>query len=703
MTTTNQSNFKKKILLVFLSNILFLSISLYAEASSRIVVLGSSTARGYGLSNYKNSWVVRYRTYLESIDTQNQVINLSYSGYTTYHAMPDGFSSGKRPSPDKKRNITTALSYYPDAIIINYPTNDIKYGYDIEEILANYETIVQIANKQGVPVWIATPQPANFSQATSKQKLFQLRDSVLKIYGDNALDFWSEIATETGGLKSTYRLAASDRVHLNSAGHKILFERVLEKNIHKICDVPGRNLYLTGGATNVEWDEEKGIPFVRSPYNPNIHTLECELWDNDGIYGSHFRIMCQPDINGYGLFPPKNGEVISDTPMTFVKKKSTSRESGYRWKIPKEKQGHYKITVNLSNNLLRFEFLGQTRHIPKELYLIGGATEAEWEVDKAIPFKQDSNNPAIFTLTTLLKSNSGINGNKFKILEQADYLGYSLHPPFENQSLSETNTYVQKKEPVSTDSKWTISSSKQGYYKLTVNTLTGTLSAEFLGALKVLPAKLYLVGGVTPNKSYDSSSGIPFEQDPVNPNIFRLECLLKISTVTNGDQFRILEQNKPGGYGLYAPKSKFAVPSTSSYIEKVTSSSTSSYRWLVPSNKQGYYRLTIDIKIKILTAEYLGNTLPRQMVNSYVTNASLEIEDSESGNIDIAVHGNELRLVARNIDSPFIAKVIGLDGSIISEKASNGEEISITNLPKGIFVVNIVCGGKLFSQKIIIK
>lgn len=701
--TAKRLNFKRRLLLAFLSGIFFLSVSLYAGAASRIVVLGSSTPRGYGLSNYKNSWVVRYRTYLESIDPHNQVINLSHSGYATYHAMPDGFPSGKRPSPDKNRNITAALSYNPDAIIINFPTNDITYGYDIEETLDNYATIMRIANEQGVPVWIASPQPANFILEVSKQKLFQLRDSVFKIYGDYAIDFWSEIATEVGKIKSSYRLSTSDKVHLNSAGHKVLYERVLEKNIHKTCNVSGRSLYLVGGATNAEWDGEKGIPFVQNRYNSNIYTLECELWSNDGTYGSHFRILCQPDISGYGLFPVKNGEIISNTSTTFVQKKSTSSEYSYRWKIPSDRQGHYRLTVNLSTNLLQVEYLGQTKHIPKKLYLLGGATEAEWEVDRAIPFKQDPENQAVFTLTTLLKSNSGINGNKFKIVEQADYMGYSLHPLTANQALNEINTYVQKKEPVSSDNRWTISSAKEGYYKLTVNTSTGAFSAEFLGSLKVLPAQLYLVGGVTPNKSYDNSSGIPFEQDSENPNIFQLECLLKISTITNGDQFRILEQNKSGGYGLYATKSKFAVPSISSYVEKAATSSASSYRWAVPDNKQGYYRLTVDIKAKTLSAEYLGVTLPQSIVNGYVANASLGIEDLESGYIDIAARGNELRIIPRDIKSPIIAKVVNLSGIVVAERKSNGEEITITDLPQGIYIVNTVCEGKLFSKKIVIK
>jgi len=832
ITKTKQSNVKRKFLCASFLFIIYLSVFSYAEASSRIVVLGSSTARGYGLSDYKTAWVARYRTHLQGIDANNQVINLSYSGYTTYHAMPDDFKpSGGRPSPDKSRNITMALSYSPDAIIINFPTNDISQGFDINETLENYATMVRLASEQGVPVWIATPQPASYTDAGLKQKLFRLRDLIVDIYQDHSIDFWSEIATEDGGIKSTYRQSSTDKVHLNASAHKILFERALNKNIHISCNVPGRSLYLIGGATGAVWDGEKTIPFVQDPDNPDVHTLQCELRHSTASYGTNFRILNQPNLTGNGLFPVKNGEILSEGTTTVVKKKSTTSSSNYKWAVPSGKQGFYKLTVNLSKNTLeseylgeflgkpeelyltggvidagwdgaeaipfikdadnpdiftlqsalihsgvnngtqlriliqrnsvgyglfpktngemlteqlsyfdikkskldnsnyrwtlpaakqgyynltvnlsegtlKAEYLGQFLHIPEELYLIGGATDAGWQADSAIPFVRDADNPNLFVLNTLLKVNSGTDNNKFKILEQPDLNGYSLHPATENLSLGSTCTVNQKKDPVNTDYKWVVPTAKQGYYRLTVDVSNHTLTAEYLGRVQVLPAKLYLIGGATEIVSWDGTKGIPFEQDPENPNMFYLETLLKITTVANGDQFRIIEQDKSNGYGMFPSKNKTKVPSVSTYVEKTSSTSNSNYRWVVPTDKQGHYRLIVDIQNKTLTAEYLGQILLRSTNTDdyrYIEDAISENGDYGLGYISIIPDANNIRILPYEVNSPVSVKVFAVDGRIVADRKSNGEEVTISGLSQGVYIVNVMFNGKQSSRKILIK
>jgi lysophospholipase L1-like esterase len=101
----------------------------------RIVILGSSTSYGTGAVPIDSSWVNKYRTYLKSKNAQSDVINLAVSGYNTYRVLcPTGFvPPAGRPAPDTLRNITKALSYHPNAIIINLPTNDVAAGYSLGE------------------------------------------------------------------------------------------------------------------------------------------------------------------------------------------------------------------------------------------------------------------------------------------------------------------------------------------------------------------------------------------------------------------------------------------------------------------------------------------------------------------------------------------------------------------------------------------
>ncbi len=209
-------------------SIFFLSIISCAFAGARIVVLGSSTAAGSGPKDTNNGWVNRYRTYLQSLDPTHQVINLSSGGSATYSALPAEDSVANRPKPDTLRNITKALSYNPDIIILNYPTNDVGYGYSVKEQLDNYAVIVEKAAQAGVPVWIATTQGRNLDR-NKRDLLIQTRDSIHSVYGDKAIDFWTTISNDDGYINSLYD--SGDGIHLNDDAHKILFDRVVAKDI----------------------------------------------------------------------------------------------------------------------------------------------------------------------------------------------------------------------------------------------------------------------------------------------------------------------------------------------------------------------------------------------------------------------------------------------------------------------------------------
>jgi lysophospholipase L1-like esterase len=199
------------------------------HSAVHIVVLGSSTAEGTGPTEKRNAWVNRYRTFLKSENANHRVDNLARGGYTTYHILPTGQATpANRPKPDPQRNITYALSLDPNAIIINLPSNDATSGYTVAEQLANYDTVLAVAGRSNIPVWIATTQPRNLSEA-GRKNLMEMRDSTLARFGQYAIDFWSELAQPNGTIKPQYD--SGDGVHLNDAAHEILFQRVQAKDI----------------------------------------------------------------------------------------------------------------------------------------------------------------------------------------------------------------------------------------------------------------------------------------------------------------------------------------------------------------------------------------------------------------------------------------------------------------------------------------
>lgn len=199
------------------------------QQAKHIVVLGSSTAAGFGPNRIDSAWVNRYRAYVKSINPQNEVTNLAIGGTTTYQIMPTGYTPPpNRANPIPTNNLTQAINLGADAIIVNMPSNDAANNFSISEQMSNFRILKQSADSAGVPIWICTTQPRNFSTA---QRALQVavRDSILAVFGMQAIDFWSGTEDSLDGINPIYD--AGDGIHLNDAGHALLLQRVVDKAI----------------------------------------------------------------------------------------------------------------------------------------------------------------------------------------------------------------------------------------------------------------------------------------------------------------------------------------------------------------------------------------------------------------------------------------------------------------------------------------
>lgn len=225
----------------------------------KFVVLGSSTAAGTGPKPIDSAWVWKYREYLFQRNTSTQVLNLAVGGYTTYHIMPDDFvSPSGRPQRVLGRNITSALLASPNAIIINMPSNDAANNYPVSEQVSNYNVIMSKANEKNVPVWVATPQPRNFSQSQIDIQL-AIVDTTYKIFGEKAIDFWTTIANFDSRINPLYN--SGDGVHLNNAGHQILFTRVVDEKILEQLQTVSKVEQTPLAATGFKLEQNYPNPF----------------------------------------------------------------------------------------------------------------------------------------------------------------------------------------------------------------------------------------------------------------------------------------------------------------------------------------------------------------------------------------------------------------------------------------------------------
>jgi hypothetical protein len=111
------------------------------------------------------------------------------------------------------------------------------------------------------------------------------------------------------------------------------------------------------------------------------------------------------------------------------------------------------------------------------LYMIGGATEASWSKEQAIPLVRDAQNPNLFVFDGELKIRSqNVEPNVFKFLGQLDWDPKSLHPYVANEPIIGSKYVWANTED---DNKWIIDESQQGRYFIKVNLLLETIDAHF--------------------------------------------------------------------------------------------------------------------------------------------------------------------------------------------------------------------------------
>ena len=290
-----------------------------------IVVLGSSTAAGAGASTPDSAWVNRYRYEIFQRNTKYELTNLARGGYTTFHILPDGspISPTIPISIDSSRNVSQAMRLEPFAIIVNMPSNDAANNFSADRTLQNFATIAEAAAEQGAETWICTTQPRNFSNASQIHIQREVADSVFSIYGDHAIDFWSGLAATNGYIRSEYN--SGDGVHLNDAGHRLLFQRVLEKGIHLInCSIPV-------GINPVQVFEHSNLKVYPNPFTESIF-FEWEANQSEAIEILFYDLLGrQLDKIEQDIFPT-GIQVIEWSPEPSLKSSSKTIVALLRWK-----------------------------------------------------------------------------------------------------------------------------------------------------------------------------------------------------------------------------------------------------------------------------------------------------------------------------------------------------------------------------------
>lgn len=267
-----------------LQGILLLCISHCSYAQmDRIAVQGSSTAYGFGVPD-DSSLAGRLKNYYQQLGRIDTLYKIAVSALTCYEGMPTGYAPPPgRPIPDSNYNITKVMTRNPrpTIVIVNYPSN----GYDymaIAEILDCLQTIRFTAESQGARCYITSTQPRDGFTSANRLKLRVIRDSIMARFGTYAIDFWTPVVNSSNNtIRPEY--AYGDGIHLNAAGHRILFEQVLAAGIlDNTVPTPaisaGPDLVQTFTAPYINVN----IPVVAQKLQAGLYTISVKMTDSLG-------------------------------------------------------------------------------------------------------------------------------------------------------------------------------------------------------------------------------------------------------------------------------------------------------------------------------------------------------------------------------------------------------------------------------------
>lgn len=216
-------------------------------------------------------------------------------------------------------------------------------------------------------------------------------------------------------------------------------------------------LWIVGDATPNGWNINTPNEMKADPTNA------FQFKYNEVLNAGEFKIpVATGNWNGDFFMPPANHPALTSTEVQLI----PGGKPDNKWQITTP--GAYKILLNIGAS----PFINIKPFTPyPQLWMVGNATSAGWNIDNPVPMVQTVGNPHEFTYTGPLTS------GEFKIPTSTGNWGTDFFmPPVNGAGVTETNAIlIPGGNP---DNKWKIDVA--GNYKVTLNQLYETISIEKL-------------------------------------------------------------------------------------------------------------------------------------------------------------------------------------------------------------------------------
>lgn len=375
------------------------------------------------------------------------------------------------------------------------------------------------------------------------------------------------------------------------------------------------NMYIIGEATQAKWDLANAQPMIKSADGKTFGmTVHLEAGE-----GKTFKFVNGKDWGtNYSYYAEYENYQFNSgiNSANLLVSKSTGTYKDYQFTV--QETGDYYITLDLNNMKI---YVNKATATYDKLYVVGSATEAVWDLTKAIPLEKSANG---FEYSGNCKiTGNGTNEFKF-VTSNTDW----------NQDhfvKGATENDIVKFNRID-DNKWVFTEEQSGNYKITVN--LNTMRVTFTK----LESKVYLCDGAFGTGDWESYT------TEMNRKMADDVFTYTFNTGNSTDQYKYIRFKIVNGEfnDIYAPSGESDDPLTAGTFATVPVDNTTTPNpstgndgksWYFPIKKKTTY--TIMVK-NVNSAGYYHD---KGLAIAYFEEPAGKAED---GNPQLVVPGNAL-------------------------------------------------------------